>query len=97
MEERKGITMFFLLKRVWTHSKGNRVTVATYWLMLVISELINTFWLPLVMAQFIDVATRDGVNPKTAGKLAMLLSFLVLRSIASWIFHGPARINEKLS
>lgn len=62
--------------------------------MLVISELINTFWLPLVMAQFIDVATRDGVNPKTAGKLAMLLSFLVLRSIASWIFHGPARIME---
>lgn len=94
MPVNKSNTLLYLLSRTWKYSEGRRYKVAIYWLMLVMSEAINTFWLPFVTSLIIDVAVNRGINKETLPKLSLLLLLIVGRSFATWLFHGPARIME---
>ncbi|HEY0221201.1 MAG TPA: ABC transporter ATP-binding protein [Candidatus Paceibacterota bacterium] len=63
--------------------------------MFIVSECINTFWTPMISAQIISTVTTEGVSQSSIRKLYILLALMILRSVISWAFHGPARLLEE--
>ncbi len=97
MEREKKNPLSYLFGKTWKYSRGNRRNVILYILMLIASECVNTFWSPVVMANIMNVVTREGVRRENLSKLLFLLSLLIVRTVLSWGFHGPARVIEQLN
>lgn len=84
---------------MWEYSAGNRRTVALFWGMFVLANLVD-FFEPLILAKAVNVIQLDiaahGVI--TFGEFihaCQWLALLVLSVFAFWACHGPARVMEQ--
>jgi ATP-binding cassette subfamily B protein len=84
----------FLLKRMWTYSKGNRDKVVLYVSLFIIANSI-AFLSPLVVGWMLNIIQSEGVSSANIHKLIFIASLFVIIQIAFWIFHGPARVIER--
>lgn len=83
----------FLLRKLWKYSKGNRSNVVLYFLLLLISNLINLVE-PLVVAFLLNTIQEQGINSENIVTIIWILFLFVLLTLGFWIFHGPGRIIE---
>jgi ATP-binding cassette, subfamily B, bacterial len=87
--------LLYLFGKTWHYSLGNRRNVVAYWIMFVCSELLNSLMGPLLWAKMIEVLTNQGINQESMRTLRVLLLLVMVRVLASWAFHGPARCIER--
>lgn len=87
--------LWYLFKKTWEYSVGNRKNVTLYVTMFICAELVDTIFSPLIAAKMIEVLTVQGVNSQSIGTLYFCLGLLLGRMVISWSFHGPARCIER--
>ena len=87
--------LWYLFSKTWEYSKGNRRSVVSYWVMFVCAELVDTVLRPLIWAKMIEVVTVQGINANSMKTLYICLGLVVIRTLVSWLFHGPARCIER--
>src|SRR3989344_1154870 len=94
-ESEKVNPLWYLFSRTWYYSVGNRKNVGLYTVMFIIAESVDTIFTPLIWAKMIEVLTVQGINAKSINTLYLCLGAVILRMVASWSFHGPARCIER--
>lgn len=85
--------IIYLAKETWKFSKGNRKSVALYFLMFIIADSLILLE-PLIVANLLNIIQEVGLNESTIFEVVKTLSYLVGIYIVFWIFHGPARVIE---
>lgn len=85
----------YLFGKTWHYSAGNRKNVRWYWTMFIIAESVDTIFSPLVWAKMIEVVAVQGITATSIRTLYFLLGLVLLRTVVSWSFHGPARCIER--
>lgn len=85
--------VFYLTKKLWKYSEGNRHNVILYFALFICANGLN-FVEPLIIAKLLNTIQQQGVtNASISSLLFYLLVFFVL-NVGFWVFHGPARIIE---
>ena len=95
MQDEKRNPLWYLFSKSWEYSVGNRKNVVWYWIMFIIAESVDTIFSPLIWAKMIEVITIQGINARSMKTLYLLLGLILLQTIISWSFHGPARCIER--
>lgn len=87
--------LWYLFRKTWEYSAGNRKNVTLYTVMFIIAESVDTIFSPLIAVKMIEVLTIQGINTESIGTLYICLGLILLRVMVSWAFHGPARCIER--
>lgn len=86
--------VWYLWKKTWQFSKGNRHNVVLYITLSVIANAFM-FFQPLVLAKLLNVIQLEGISQANLPKLLLISSFFILTIVGFWLFHGPSRIIER--
>ena len=87
----------YLFKKTWRYSEGQRKTMARFSVMFVIAKTISVMFLPLIVAAMFKIVQKQGITPASAKLLSELLLLAIVVHLAFWIFHGPARVMERVN
>lgn len=85
--------LLYLFSMSWRHS-DNKVKVACFWTIFVITELLETFAYPLIPATLINIIQKEGIHPENLNKLFIITCLFVVFTLVFWALHGPGRIME---
>ncbi|MEK9151080.1 MAG: ABC transporter ATP-binding protein [Patescibacteria group bacterium] len=85
--------IFFLMRKMWKFSEGNRPRVVLFVFMLIIANAISLLE-PLIVAKILNTVQEEGVTLANLHVFFILLGLFILQTVAFWIFHGPARVLE---
>lgn len=85
--------IFFLARKMWQFSEGNRPRVVFYIFLLIIANAISLLE-PLIVAKILNTVQAQGISFANLHIFFILLSLFVLQTVAFWAFHGPARVLE---
>lgn len=89
--------LIYLFAKTWHYSEGNRKNLFVAWGMLIISKSLELFLQPLIWAWMINIIQTQGITHATISRLLwLLMATLVLEPII-WVFHGPARLKERVN
>jgi ATP-binding cassette, subfamily B, bacterial len=86
--------VWYLWKKTWQFSEGNRRKVVLYITLSVIANIFS-FFQPLVLAKLLNVIQEEGISQANLPKLLFIASLFVLTIVLFWAFHGPSRLIEK--
>ncbi|MGV8169098.1 MAG: ABC transporter ATP-binding protein [Candidatus Nanoarchaeia archaeon] len=86
--------VWFMWKKTWEFSKGNRRNVVLYIILSVIANIF-IFLQPLVLAKLLNVIQLEGISQDNLLKIILIVSFFVFTIVGFWLFHGPSRIIER--
>lgn len=90
-------SLFYLFGKNWQYSIGNRKMVITYWILFIVCNIIDMISQPLVYAKIMDTIQKEGVVSGNIAFICELLLALVAIDVIFWLFHGPARVIERLN
>jgi ATP-binding cassette, subfamily B, bacterial len=85
--------LIYLACQMWKYSQGNRKNVVLY-LILFAGANATKLTSPLIFAMVFNAIQVQGVTSQSLPRILGLLSLIVVREMAFWVFHGPARILE---
>lgn len=85
---------FYLFRRMWRFSEGNRRSVITFVILYVFANAVELLT-PLIFAWFINEIQLNGVTNENIMKLASIISLSILTTLFFWLFHGFARLLER--
>ena len=85
--------IFFLMRKMWKFSEGNRPRVVLSVFMLIIANAISLLE-PLIVAKILNTVQEEGITFANLHIFFILLSLFILQTVAFWVFHGPARVLE---
>ncbi len=85
--------VIFLNAKLWKYSKGNRKNVVLYLILFIFADVI-TLLDAFVIGYVLNSIQADGVSLGNYLQILGYLSLLIPIQIASWAFHGPARVIE---
>ncbi len=71
--------------------------VVLYWIMFIVANIIMLFAQPFVWAKIINVITQQGINYQNIKLLMVLLGATLAIDLVFWVFHGPARVIERVN
>ncbi|MGV8163078.1 MAG: ABC transporter ATP-binding protein [Candidatus Nanoarchaeia archaeon] len=91
---RGGEPVWFMWKKNWQFSKGNRKNVVLYVCLSIIANIF-VFLQPLVLAKLLNVIQLEGISQDNLMKIIIIVSFFVFTIAGFWLFHGPSRIIER--
>ncbi len=94
IEGKEGNPLFFLFNRMWHYSQGNRRTVAIFWSMFFLAQLVELYFDPIIWSKIMNVIQQQGITKASIGHLTDLLLLLFVSLFVFWGIHGPARIME---
>lgn len=86
--------IFYLARRMWKFSEGNRPRVVLFVSLLVVANGVALLE-PLIVAKILNTVQEDGISFATLPTFFLLLSLFIFQTIAFWVFHGPARVLEE--
>ncbi|MFA6072796.1 MAG: ABC transporter ATP-binding protein [Candidatus Woesearchaeota archaeon] len=86
--------VWYLWKKTWEFSRGNRKNVVLYIIMSVIANIF-VFLQPLVLAKLLNVLQLEGISQDNLFKILVIVAFFVFTIAGFWLFHGPSRIIER--
>jgi ABC-type multidrug transport system fused ATPase/permease subunit len=85
--------IFYLARKMWKFSEGNRPQVVLFVGLLVIANSIALLE-PLIVAKILNTVQEQGISMANLPSFFMLVSLFIFQTIAFWLFHGPARVLE---
>jgi len=85
----------FLMRKLWSFSPKQHGFIVLYSVMLVIANIILLMH-PLIFGAVVSEIQRNGVTKSNLSQLTFLLSLLFGQILAFWVFHGPARVIERM-
>jgi len=85
--------VFYLTKKTWEFSVGQRYKVVLFFLLHICSYLMS-FLQPLIIVYVLNFIQENGVNAGNLYHILGTLSLILLVDIAFWVFHWPARYLE---
>ncbi len=80
---------------MWHYSQGNRRTVAVFWSMFFLAQLVELYFDPIIWSKIINVIQQQGITKVSIGHLTDLLLLLFVSLFVFWGIHGPARVMEQ--
>lgn len=86
--------LLYLFAKTWQYSVGNRLKVATFWLMFFIVELGDLWLMPYIWSKMINIPQEQGLTKSSMVTIMLLLLVTLLWTVLFWSMHGPARIME---
>ncbi len=87
---------FALASATWRYSAGRRHLVVLYVLMLVAANIVYLFE-PFVIGMVLNSVQEASTTPDSLQKIFMYLLMIVGINVAFWVFHGPARVIERIN
>lgn len=93
-EKEKSNPLFFLFKKVWQYSEGNRKKLFLIWAMFIFAEGTNLLVNPQIWAKFLGIIQMEGVTEKNLNTLLLLMVASLTMTLIFWALHGPARVME---
>ncbi len=89
--------LIYLFSKTWHYSEGNRNNLLVSWGMLIVSKTLELFFQPLIWAWIINIIQTQGITKSSISPLFwLLLATLGLEPLV-WLFHGPARLLERIN
>ncbi len=85
----------YLFRKLWRFAQGERKVIYGYLLLFVVANLFLLVG-PLVFGAVVREIQQEGVKSSNLVYLIALLSLLFFKEIGFWLFHGPARVIERL-
>lgn len=85
----------FLLAKLFHFAGAQRKHIFTYCTLFVISNLIMLLG-PYIFGMVVREIQQNGVTSTNFSYLMMLLSFLFLKELGFWAFHGVGRVIERM-
>src|SRR3990167_10822025 len=85
--------IFFLARKMWQFSAGNRPRVVLFFFLLIIANAISLTE-PLIVAKILNTVQEQGITFANLDTFFILLSLFILQTVVFWAFHGPARVLE---
>lgn len=83
----------YLTRQLWKYSVENRKKIALYASMFLGANLVDLSQ-PFIMAAMFNELQKNGLTENNIWYLYFVLSLLIVRGLAFWAFHGPARLIE---
>jgi ATP-binding cassette, subfamily B, bacterial len=87
---------FALASATWKYSAGRRHLVVLYVLMLITANVIYLFE-PFVIGMVLNSVQEASTQPGSLQKIFSYLLMIVGINAAFWVFHGPARVIERVN
>lgn len=88
---------FYLFSKTWLYSLGNRKNIVLYWILFIIGNAFLMIFHPLVLAKVMDTLQKEGITRNNITFLCELLLATLALDLFFWIFHGPARVIERVN
>ncbi len=85
-----------LFSQTWRFS-DSRWKIVLYWALFLIANSIALISQPLLMARIMDTIQKQGVTKDNLMIIGWNLALISLFNIAFWVFHGPARVTERIN
>lgn len=85
----------FLTKKLWCFSRGMHNWIVLYLIMFVVANIIQLS-APLIFGAVIDEIQSHGIKKENLLHLTLLLSLFFVKTLVFLLFHGPARVIERL-
>ena len=89
--------LFYLFGKTWRYSSGNHKNVVIYWSMFIIANTFDMILHPLLLARVMDTIQKEGVVSGNIIYICTLLLLTLVIDVCFWLFHGPARVIERLN
>lgn len=88
--------IIYLATKMWRYSKGTRKTIVLFFGMFTVVNLIELLE-PLLVAKLLNTVQIEGVNSDNIYRIAAYLFLFLGITLATWSFHGPARVIETVN
>ncbi|MDP3957794.1 MAG: ABC transporter ATP-binding protein [bacterium] len=88
--------IFFLARKMWRFSEGNRPRVVLYFVLFIFANAVSLTE-PLIVAKILNTVQEQGMTFANLHTFFILLSLFIVQTIVFWMFHGPARVIEERS
>lgn len=88
--------ILYLFRMLWVHSPGNHGRIVLYWCMFITANTLDYLVVPILMAKLMGMVAQ-GVTTDTLTTIAIILILKPLTEVGFWMFHGPARVIERLN
>lgn len=85
-----------LFSQTWRFSE-NRKNIVLYWSLFIIGNSIALISQPLLMARIMDTIQKHGVTRDNLWYIGRHLILISVVNIVFWVFHGPARVIERIN
>jgi len=85
----------FLMKKLWHFSGNLRGRIVLYISMLVIANLVLLV-APIIFGALMEEIQAHGISSDNLSYIFILLFLLIMKEFVFWLFHGPARVIERL-
>lgn len=87
---------FALASATWKYSAGRRKQVLAYVGLLILANVVYLFE-PYVVGMVLNTVQEASTTPGSLPKIMMYLLMVIAINVGFWIFHGPARVMERIN
>ncbi len=85
----------YLIKRAWEYANGQRRLLVLYVFMLCVAQSVSLLE-PYVIGELLNTVQRGAGKTHLLRDVLLILSLFLGLQVFYWLFHGPARVLERL-
>lgn len=86
----------YLARKMWRYSEGTRKSIVLFFVMFTLTNLIDLLE-PLLVAKLLNTVQVEGVTTANISRILLYLWLFLGITLATWAFHGPARVIETVN
>lgn len=90
-----GNPVWYLCKKMWQYSEGNRKKVILYVFLFIIVGILDILIEPMIWSHILNRIQKGEVTQQNVYEIVGLLGIILVNVIFFWALHGPARVLER--
>ncbi len=90
-----GNPVWYLCKKMWQYSAGNRKNIILYVFLFTIVGILDILVEPMIWSHILNRIQKGEVTQTNVYEIIALLGIILVNVIVFWAIHGPARVLER--